>query len=117
MELCCLQLAPAKLNCSESWGRVGLILREDGEHLRINDMPVNSHTMTIMNNIAVSGRVFARKTRNALVRSGWIAPQPTCLNVFTTDRCNFSCFYCSRNLDDDATGAENRYHDKSEFHI
>jgi wyosine [tRNA(Phe)-imidazoG37] synthetase (radical SAM superfamily) len=70
-----------------------------------------------MNNIAVTGRVFARKTRNTLVRSGWIAPQPTCLNVFTTDRCNFSCFYCSRNLDDDATGAENRYHDKSEFHI
>jgi MoaA/NifB/PqqE/SkfB family radical SAM enzyme len=50
------------------------------------------------------------------VRSGWIAPQPACLNVFTTDRCNFSCFYCSRNVDDDAPGVENKYHDKSEFH-
>jgi len=62
-------------------------------------------------------RTLARKARNTLVRSGWIASRPTCLNVFTTDRCNFSCFYCSRNLDDDATGVENRYHDKSEFHL
>jgi wyosine [tRNA(Phe)-imidazoG37] synthetase (radical SAM superfamily) len=73
--------------------------------------------MMTMTSITGSGRVLARRARNTLVRSGWIAAQPTTLNVFTTDRCNFSCFYCSRNLDDDASGVENRYHDKSEFHL
>lgn len=73
--------------------------------------------MMTMTNIELSGRLLARRARNTLMRSGWIAPQPTTLNVFTTDRCNFSCFYCSRNVDDEATGVENRYEDKSEFHL
>ncbi len=71
----------------------------------------------MMVSLPVPITTFARKTRDTLIRSGWIGSQPTCLNVFTTDRCNFSCFYCSRNLDDDASGVENRYHDKSEFHL
>jgi len=46
-----------------------------------------------------------------------IPPKPTSLSVFTTNRCTFSCFYCSRNIDDDAPGAEYRYKDKSDFHL
>ncbi len=67
-------------------------------------------------NQVLTARAIGRRVRTNLVRSGWIASEPACLNVFTTDRCNFSCFYCSRNLDDGASGIENRYEDKSEFH-
>lgn len=58
----------------------------------------------------------ARQLRRRLVQTGWITPSPQVLNIFTTNRCNFSCFYCSRNVEDDAPGIENRYEDKSEFH-
>lgn len=67
-------------------------------------------------NPVLAARAIGRRVRTNLIRTGWIASEPACLNVFTTDRCNFSCFYCSRNLDDDASGIENRYEDKSEFH-
>lgn len=67
-------------------------------------------------NLSLPARALGRRVRNNLVRSGWIASEPAVLNVFTTDRCNFSCFYCSRNLDDTVSGVENRYEDKSEFH-
>ena len=40
---------------------------------------------------------------------------PSVLNVFTTNRCNFSCSYCSRNISDNSQGKENRYKDISEF--
>lgn len=61
-------------------------------------------------------RTAARAVRKHLTQSGIIASHPSVLNVFTTDRCNFSCYYCSRNVEDDAPGIENRYEDKSEFH-
>jgi wyosine [tRNA(Phe)-imidazoG37] synthetase (radical SAM superfamily) len=50
------------------------------------------------------------------LRTGWFSDQPTNLNIFTTNRCNFSCFYCSRNIEDFSPDAEYRYDDKSEFH-
>ena len=61
--------------------------------------------------------VLARKLKKRLLQAGLLVPKPTTLNVFTTNRCNFSCFYCNRNVRDDASGVENRYEDKSEFHI
>lgn len=51
-----------------------------------------------------------------LVR-GILSSDPRTLNIFTTDRCNFSCFYCSRNILDESPDAEHRYDDKSEFHL
>lgn len=57
-----------------------------------------------------------RQLQHTIVRSGIISG-PLVLNVFTTDRCNFSCFYCSRNVEDDAPGVLNKYRDKSEFHL
>lgn len=58
-------------------------------------------------------RWLLRKT----FRTGWFSDQPEYLNIFTTNRCNFSCFYCSRNIEDYSPDAEYRYNDKSEFHI
>ncbi len=49
-------------------------------------------------------------------RIGRFSEQPTNLNVFTTNRCNFSCFYCSRNTKDFYPDTEYHYDDKSEFH-
>jgi molybdenum cofactor biosynthesis enzyme MoaA len=46
-----------------------------------------------------------------------VSQDPLTLNIFTTDRCNFSCYYCSRNIPDDSTDAKYRYEDKSEFRI
>jgi len=46
-----------------------------------------------------------------------VSQDPRTLNIFTTDRCNFSCFYCSRNIPDKSNDAVYRYEDKSEFHI
>ncbi len=57
-----------------------------------------------------------RKLQHTIVRSG-IIPGPLVLNIFTTNRCNFSCFYCSRNVEDDAPGVIHKYGDQSEFHI
>jgi len=37
--------------------------------------------------------------------------KPTILNIFTTNRCNFSCFYCSRNVRDSVPGLESRRYD------
>jgi len=50
------------------------------------------------------------KYRNDVARN-----DPENLSVFTTNRCNLSCFYCSRNVSDDSTGSSNRYDDKSDF--
>jgi MoaA/NifB/PqqE/SkfB family radical SAM enzyme len=46
-----------------------------------------------------------------------VSQDPLTLSIFTTDRCNFSCFYCSRNIPDDSIDAKYRYEDKSEFRI
>ncbi len=54
--------------------------------------------------------------REMLLR-GLLPSDPRTLNIFTTDRCNFSCFYCSRNILDESPDSEYRYDDKSEFHI
>jgi MoaA/NifB/PqqE/SkfB family radical SAM enzyme len=40
---------------------------------------------------------------------------PENLSIFTTSRCNLSCFYCSRNVPDDSSGSINRYDDKGDF--
>ena len=40
---------------------------------------------------------------------------PETLSVFMTNRCNLSCYYCSRNVPDESTGSRNRYDDKSDF--
>ena len=37
------------------------------------------------------------------------------LNIFTTNRCNFSCTYCSRNLEDNIQSDICKYNDKSDF--
>jgi len=60
---------------------------------------------------------FARKVKRRLIQTSIISPRPTSLNVFTTNRCTFSCFYCGRNIKDDAPGVDNRYEDKSDFHF
>ncbi len=59
---------------------------------------------------------LVRQTAKQMLQSGILIPDLRTLNVFTTDRCNFSCFYCSRNVLDESPDAENRYDDKSEFH-
>ncbi len=58
-----------------------------------------------------------RRARRRWIQTGPVPEGPTVLNVFTTDRCNFSCTYCSRNLEDSSTGVSNRYEDRSEFRL
>ena len=55
--------------------------------------------------------------KRELLVHGIIQNDPLTMNIFTTDRCNFSCFYCSRNILDESPDSEYRYDDKSEFHI
>ena len=65
----------------------------------------------------VRPKLLAIILKRYLIQSGLLKPKPSALNIFTTNRCNFSCFYCSRNIEDNVSGIENRYGDKSEFHI
>lgn len=60
--------------------------------------------------------IKSRVVRELLYR-GILSSDPRTLNIFTTDRCNFSCFYCSRNVLDESPDSEYRYDDKSEFHL
>ena len=60
-------------------------------------------------------KVMKAKIEGKLIWAGMVVPEPKILNVFTTNRCNFSCFYCSRNVKDNATGSDNRYRDKADF--
>ena len=55
------------------------------------------------------------KLRNRIIQLELIRSRPQCLSVFTTNQCNFSCFYCSRNIADDKKGAIHRYDNTSEF--
>lgn len=55
--------------------------------------------------------------KNRIVQMEVRPAQPKILSVFTTNRCNFSCFYCSRNVDDESSGATNKYQSNSEFHL
>jgi wyosine [tRNA(Phe)-imidazoG37] synthetase (radical SAM superfamily) len=67
--------------------------------------------------IAVNRRFLALFFKRYIIQAGLVTPKVTSLNVFATHYCNFSCFYCSRNIEDGVPGVENRYEDKSEFHI
>ncbi|RMH56170.1 MAG: radical SAM protein [Candidatus Hydrogenedentota bacterium] len=40
---------------------------------------------------------------------------PAVLNIFTTEKCNFSCHYCSRELADDVPGIDHRYQGEGFF--
>jgi len=60
---------------------------------------------------------FARNLKRRFIQVSPISAKPTSLSVFTTNRCTFSCSYCSRNINDDAPGVENRYKVGSDFHL
>ena len=55
------------------------------------------------------------KLKNRILQLEIIRSRPQCLSVFTTNRCNFSCYYCSRNISDDKAGVMHRYDNKSDF--
>lgn len=40
---------------------------------------------------------------------------PRSLNIFTTNRCNFSCAYCNRNIKDDSPTFKNKYTGSCDF--
>lgn len=58
---------------------------------------------------------YTKLIKGRLYQRGILPARPEKLKVFTTDRCNFSCFYCSRNLADNSRYTENLYKDDSEF--
>ncbi|MBN1306075.1 MAG: radical SAM protein [Anaerolineales bacterium] len=60
---------------------------------------------------------YRKRLIKRMLHTGLLSSQPTVLSIFTTNRCNFSCFYCSRNILDESPDAEYRYDDKSEFHM
>jgi len=66
--------------------------------------------------VTMAGYITARvKTyKDNLIKLGFIEPFPKVLSVFVTNRCNFSCNYCSRNLDNEVV---NKYIEESEFRI
>lgn len=53
--------------------------------------------------------------RSRIIQSGVFIPKPIQLNVFVTNRCNFSCSYCNRNIDPQSPGNVYRYTDGSDF--
>lgn len=57
----------------------------------------------------------ARRLRRRLTQLGYFVSGPQVLNVFTTNRCTFSCYYCSRNVKNGTFALESRYQDNSEF--
>lgn len=57
------------------------------------------------------------KSTKRKIRTRWLHSQPTMLNIFVTNRCNFSCTYCSRNTKDNIQSDLCHYADKSDFSL
>lgn len=60
-------------------------------------------------------KLILKSIKKKLLINGILISKPITLNVFTTNECNFSCYYCSRNVKEDSLDANNKYLYKSEF--